>query len=116
MENEQEILPSLSKTQDPAEQLKGLLSGIGAQGQLPEGILSAVSNPELMAKLPQVMALLKPMLGEASSPAPAKPATHEEERERLLLSLRPFLSKERRELLESILKLSKLGELLKQLS
>ena len=115
MENEQAPLPSLPIDPKQLEQLKGLLSGAD-KSNMADGISSVLSNPEMMAKLPQVMAMLKPMLGENEPQSPAKPLSHEEERDRLLLSLRPFLSKERQDLLESILKLSKLGEVLKQLS
>ena len=116
MENEQASLPALPIDPKQLEQLKGLLSGNGDKSNLPDGFSSVLSNPEMMAKLPQVMALLKPMLGESNPQTPTKPPSREEERDRLLLSLRPFLSKERQELLESLLKLSKLGEVLKQLS
>ena len=117
MENEQESSASQSLPMDPAklEQIKGLLTG-EAKAPSPDGISSVLSNPDLLAKLPQVMEVLKPMLGQAQAPSLPKPPSPEEERDRLLLSLRPFLSKERQETLEAILKLSKLGEVLKQLS
>ena len=118
MENEQETntSPSLPITQAQIEQIKGLLSGGESKSIAADGISSVLSNPELLSKLPQVMELLKPMLGQSSPPSAPTAPSHEEERDRLLLSLRPFLSKERQETLEAILKLSKLGEILKQLS
>lgn len=117
MENEQESSAS-PLPMDPAklEQIKGLLAGGEAKTPSLDGISSVLSNPDLLAKLPQVMEVLKPMLGQAQAPSAPKPPSPEEERDRLLLSLRPFLSKERQETLEAILKLSKLGEVLKQLS
>ena len=118
MENEQESSASQSLPMDPAklEQIKGLLTGGETKAPSPDGISSVLSNPDLLAKLPQVMEVLKPMLGQAQAPSAPKPPSPEEERDRLLLSLCPFLSKERQETLEAILKLSKLGEVLKQLS
>ena len=118
MENEQETAASPSLPIDPAklEQIKGLLTGGEAKVPALDGISSVLGNPELMAKLPQVMEVLKPMLGQTPAPSAPKPPSPEEERDRLLLSLRPFLSKERQETLEAILKLSKLGEVLKQLT
>lgn len=118
MENEQENSVSASLPFPPAqlEQIKGLLSGAGQESPKADGISSVLGNPELMAKLPQVMELLRPMLGGSTQQSVQKPPSPEEERERLLRSLRPFLSKERQEALEAILTLSKLGEVLKQLS
>ena len=86
-----------------------------------------------MAKLPAVIAMLRPMLegnaeattkdlteeraitaGADVTPPPVKPS-QERCRKDLLLALKPFLSKERCEAVDMILRLSTLGALLKQL-
>ena len=89
-------------------------------GGIPADGLSAVlANPELMAKLPQVMAMLGPMLGgnEAKPPAPHHhhERSPEECRNDLLLALKPFLSPERRNAVDAIMRISKLGSVLRQM-
>ena len=86
-----------------------------------DGLASVLSDPSLMEKLPQIMTMIKPMLASVpiSSPSQsdASPAasSHLSDRDRLLLSLKPFLSHERQEAVESILRIAQLGSLLKQL-
>lgn len=113
---------------------------------LSEGIGSVLSNPDLMAKLPAVMEMLKPMLsGTAPAPtervdatdaeAPKKEASigtealpagafssfdnkgspRDRSRNDLLLALKPFLSRERCEAVDMILRLSALGAVLNRL-
>lgn len=83
-----------------------------------DGLSSLLSNPALMAELPRMMAMLKPML---SSLSPSPQGLREGEkspsecRDNLLLSLKPFLSEPRREAVDSILRIAKLGALLGQL-
>lgn len=100
------------------EEIKGLLLGSQKPASGSDAISSILNNPEFLSRLPQMMETLKPLLGNLTQKptVEAKPLSREEERDRLLLSLRPFLSKERQNLVESILKLSKLGEALKYLS
>ncbi len=104
--------------------------------------LSPLSDPELLKKLPQVLSLLKPLLSapptvEATVEATAvadsaepsehietaatppssipKPNSHDACRDDLLLALKPFLSPERREAVDTILRIARLGNILKQL-
>lgn len=92
-----------------------------------DGLASILSDPSLIERLPQIIATLKPLLDAgllakptvtASEPAVAVSApmhTPTHDRDNLLLSLKPFLSSERREAVDAILRIEKLGELLKQL-
>ena len=107
---------------------------------LPSGLGSVLSNPELMAKLPSMIAMLRPMIEgneekkeetptqtpadnvadsgalPASVPSASHPQSSQEHcRKELLLALKPFLSKERCDAVDMILRLSALGTLLKQL-
>lgn len=111
---------------------------------LSEGIGNVLSNPEVMAKLPAVMELLKPMLfappissakqEEKSTDADTTESPHTEaipagafpsfdktasprdrSRNDLLLALKPFLSRERCEAVDMILRLSALGAVLHRL-
>ncbi|MBQ8415422.1 MAG: hypothetical protein IJX13_00750 [Clostridia bacterium] len=93
------------------------------------GLSEALNDPALMAKLPQVIELLKPMLTQAGEksgqekaalPASAHPQEgkrrgREDCRDDLLLALKPFLSPERCEAVDAIIRISRLGNVLKAL-
>ena len=77
---------------------------------------NALSNPELMEKLPDVMAMLRPMLSAApqkSASSPPSSAAHH--RVALLCALKPYLSSERCEVIDYFTRMSKMGDLLKNL-
>lgn len=115
----QGILSSAIKSaeaSEPAPQsppLAGISTGDGLAGLL--------NDPALLAKLPQILATVKPLLSGLSAPAAASP--HKEEvpksipvcRDNLLLALKPFLSPKRCEAVDSMLRIAKLGEILGRL-
>ena len=89
-----------------------------------------------MAKLPQVMAMLRPMMEQASAAAPqtdtggatatsasaaasALPSSPQKKatdnRSALLLALKPFLSEDRRNAVDAMLRLSALGDVLRRI-
>ena len=78
-----------------------------------DGLGAVLSNPELMAKLPQVMAMLRPMTEQTSASPPQKKA--ETDRSALLLALKPFLSEDRRNAVDAMLRLSALGDVLRRI-
>lgn len=90
-----------------------------------EGISRVLANPEMMAKLPDVMKMLAPMVqgaqtaGGASLPPGAEPNTKERDRRGcrndLLLALKPFLSPERCRAIDMLLGLSRLGDALQKM-
>jgi hypothetical protein len=93
-----------------------------------DGLSSLLSNPDLLAKLPAMVSMLKPMLqglaekplkedtkGDAGSTPSARESTYDKRRNDLLLALKPFLSKERCEAVDMILRLSTLGNVLRHL-
>ena len=88
-----------------------------------EGISRVLSNPEMMAKLPDVMKMLAPMVQGAQSlpPAPVPPSKENSERDRrgcrndLLIALKPFLSPERCRAIDMLLGLSRLGDALQKM-
>lgn len=74
------------------------------------GLGAVLSNPAMMEKLPEIMAMMKPLL--SSGPAQKEgdgDLSAEASRERLLLALKPFLSPARCDAVDSILRISKLG-------
>ena len=91
-----------------------------------DGISRVLSNPEMMAKLPDVMKMLAPMMQQtqssqsASVPASATPS-HGVGKDRhscrndLLLALKPFLSPERCRAVDMLLGLSRLGDVLQKM-
>ena len=102
-------------------------SPLGNTEAAAEGISRVLSNPEMMAKLPDVMKMLAPMMqqakptSEASVPAIATPSHKGGERDRrgcrndLLLALKPFLSPERCRAIDMLLGLSRLGDALQKM-
>ena len=76
-----------------------------------EGLSAALSDPALMAKLPEVMAALA---SASSGAVPAKKAPSDK-RTALLLALRPYLSESRCEAIDYITRIGKLGDILKNI-
>jgi len=99
---------------------------------------SLLSNPEIISKLPQVISMLKPLMDSGpSAPTMAsapnavsalntaradtptsliKPPKREcDNRAALLYALKPYLKRERQEAIDYMVKLSKLGDILKSL-
>lgn len=68
------------------------------------------SNPELMAKLPELISLMGPLLG-----APAKRSSETDKKLALLCALKPYLSPKRCETVDYITKISKLGDTIKHI-
>ena len=120
--------------------LGGLLGGEkgagGMSGDPLAGIGAVLQDPQMMAKLPEVMAMLRPMMGQLTGgaspdhaatavdvPAVTKPAEEKsvshhgggsgcrERRIALLCALRPYLSPRRREAIDYILRMDKMGKL-----
>ena len=98
----------------------------GGGATIPDGLSGILSDPAFLAKLPQMMSVLKPMLGAVpANPSPAAVPTGAagrgqskplaDCRDDLLLALKPFLSPERREAVDSILRISRLGPVLRQI-
>lgn len=91
-----------------------------------DGISRVLSNPEMMAKLPDVMKMLAPMMQSTQSsqdtaaPASVTPS-HGGGKDRhscrndLLLALKPFLSPERCRAIDMLLGLSRLGDVLQKM-
>ena len=78
-----------------------------------EMIIHSDDCPELMEKLPRMLAAVKPMLSAPESPP--RESSPEQKREALLLALKPFLSPERQRAVDTLLQVSHMGLLLKNL-
>lgn len=131
----------LGKLLSSPDLMKNLSSVLGASGTVDptasvsasasaenvgEGISRVLSNPEMMAKLPDVMKMLAPMMQQGSSSGASVPAVAAAshgggERDRrscrndLLVALKPFLSPERCRAIDMLLGLSRLGDALQKM-
>jgi len=76
-----------------------------------------VLTPEMMAKIPGMMAALSPLVSgmkteQRDNGRPDSKAGDSERRKKLLNALRPYLSENRREAVDSILKVTEMTDLL----
>ena len=91
---------------------------------------SLLSNPEIMSKLPDIISMISPLMSnlspqgsnntqsmqKTSLPISHSPQSHEaQNRSALLCALKPYLKKERQEAIDYMIKLSRLGDILKTL-
>lgn len=113
---------NVSEASAPSPTPSANVSPAGAE--LTDGLSALLSNPALLEKLPQMIAVMKPLLSATAESSTAVPQqstvpamVHHPsvDRDNLLHALKPFLSSERRDAVDSILRISKLGEFLKQI-
>ena len=77
------------------------------------GIDSLLSNPDIIAKLPEVISVIKPLM---SNQQPQKSKnTSFDKRMGLLMAMKPYLSPKRCEAIDYIARMSKLSETVKGL-
>ncbi len=82
---------------------------------LSDGLAGILSNPAMMEKLPAILSAMSPMLNAPEKPKNDRTHTPSHDRDRLLLALKPFLSPARRDAIDTILRVAKLGEILGQI-
>ena len=120
-----DILASITSNKELMEEISGIMGGAPSESeapkpetQAPSGIGDVLSNPDLMAKLPEVMAVLRPMLSEGGQKPPPKKdgkADAASHRMALLYALKPYLSPKRCEAIDYIARISKMGDLMKNI-
>lgn len=95
---------------------------------------SLLSNPDLLSKLPQILSVMGPLLGglgggqrndggereavKTSAPASAPTSKSSKDadcRAALLCAMKPYLGRERQDAIDYMIKLSRLGDILKTL-
>lgn len=100
---------------DDADSVTAAANAVPPPGNTaPGGLGGLLSNPDVMSKLPQVMATIAPMLGgegKSGSNSHSSPR-HEDKRTALLCALKPYLSPRRCQAIDYIIKLEKIGSLL----
>ncbi len=108
-------------------------SGAGLSGDI---FSSLLSNPDLLTKLPSIISAAKPIIEMMSQPKqqassetatvsvgsalkPSQPSPHAshltDNRTALLCAMKPYLSDDRRRVVDYIVKLGRLGDILKTL-
>lgn len=135
-------LSSKTNTASPSNSPPGGESAASSAAQNPMGdvLSSLLSNPELLAKLPSLLSSMKPILdmlggvgaagtaqtsATASPPvgAQSEPASEQDKssdkksdsRTALLCAMKPYLSPDRQNAIDYIVKLGRLGDILKSL-
>lgn len=139
------ILQKLSSKTNTASQSNSPPSGesaasSGAQNPMGDVLSSLLSNPDLLAKLPSLLSSMKPILdmlggmggtgtaqtSAAASPLPGaqnEPASAQDKssdkksdsRTALLCAMKPYLSPDRQNAIDYIVKIGRLGDILKSL-
>lgn len=110
-----EIVKTAS-AEPPPEKKEDPLAESGSLPSMQDGLSALLANPAILEKLPSMIATLRPML--APPPSPQKPSGEKgpaSHRDALLLALKPFLSEGRREAVDSILRIARLTEILRQM-
>ena len=113
-----DVLANITANKALMEQIADIMGNTAAT-KPPEAnsISDVLSNPDLMAKLPEVMAVLRPMLSGGDS-HPAKQDGKGEAAGRrlaLLYALKPYLSPRRCEAIDYFARMSKMGDLMKNI-
>ena len=86
-----------------------------------DALASVLSDPAILEMLPKIMSALAPALAvsappsEQALPTVAKKHDPTHDRDNLLLAIKPFLSAERRDAVDTLLRIARLGEVFKQI-
>lgn len=88
---------------------------LGERAENPDAAEAAVSAAPNIEKLPDIAASLAPLLSSLQKGGGAKHSPHADHRACLLSALKPYLSRERCEAIDYMIKLGKLSELFKGL-
>ena len=129
-----EGLLSLLSNPDAMNKMAGALSRLGIldgeeqpeekstdEGSVPtasdtrDPLSSLLSNPEILSKIPTILSALSASSGKGSATPPSHKDKGKDRRIALLLALRPYLSPHRREIVDYLVKMNKLGEIFKSL-
>lgn len=132
-----EIIKAISSASPPRESAQSSASAEKSEAQSSnvggDMLTSLLSNPELMSKLPTIIAAVKPFMEmisaqnqvqSGSAPTFAAQQSHlpspahkgdGDSRTALLCAMKPYLGEDRRQAIDYIVKLGRLGDILKTL-
>ena len=86
-----------------------------ANNNAPSSPASILSDPDVMAKLPEVISVLRPMMDGKHGEEKKEHARANDRRTALLCALKPYLSPKRCEAIDYITRLEKLGDVIKNI-
>ena len=115
-----EMLGSILSNKELMEKISAIVGSVpkteGADSS-PSSPSSILSDPDVMAKLPEVISVLRPVMESKETGEKKAPPPHHagDRRTALLCALKPYLSPRRREAIDYITKISKLGDVMKNL-
>lgn len=101
-------------------ELSGKTAPTPEETPAPQNVSTPQITPEMMAKLPQMMSALAPLLSgmqgekKESGGAEKSSASDAEKRKKLLAALKPYLSSSRRDAVDSIMKVTEMTDLISQ--
>ncbi len=121
-----DILSGVMSNPELMEKISGIMGNISSKedGAPTEtkppvsGISDVLANPDLMSKLPEIISVLRPMLSEGTTQSPPKKSDKDNAAGRrlaLLFALKPYLSPRRCEAIDYIARMSKMGDLMKNI-
>ena len=90
-------------------------TALGNMGGGANPLAALASNPEIISKLPDIISAFGGMGGGGRSGATGGEKKDQDRRTALLLALRPYLSPRRREIVDYLIKMNKLGDVFKNL-
>ena len=106
-ENEiDELIDEILNESAGQEQPNGTTEGSAT----PSPLSALAANPDLLSKLPELISVMKPLLGGNASTS-----IETDKRLALLCAMKPYLSPKRCEAIDYITKMSKLGDTLKHI-
>lgn len=113
-------LSSLIQNLTENKELMATISGIVGEppketdSTNPPDIGAILSNPDVLSKLPDVIATIRPFLHASTQKEPSRPTPSSDRRIALLCALKPYLSPRRCEAIDYFTKISKMGDVMKQ--
>ena len=115
--NGESIAGAIAKLREHPEIISAVASALENKSEKAEDSTPTATQPPFpIEKLSEVMSTLAPMLSGASSPVGKEiSGNREDHRYALLCALRPYLSVERREMVDYLLRFGKIGDLLKKI-
>ena len=90
-------------------------TALGNMGGGANPLAALASNPEIISKLPDIISAFGGMGGGSKGGATGGGKKDQDRRTALLLALRPYLSPRRREIVDYLIKMNKLGDVFKNL-
>ena len=114
-----EALGAILSNKELMEKISAIVGPAPKNGEAEASPASAdaiLSNPDLMTKLPEVISVLRPMMeGKGNGEKKGQTPHSNDKRTALLCALKPYLSPKRREAIDYITKIGKLGDVMKNL-